>query len=499
MALPITNDQYRTSQQPYRDVRIKISLLNYNYQIVDSFEGYCTNGSITVNAESELRRTASITMVVTDTSFNVQPGGKIFLDKYIQIFLGIDDIRTGDTVWNNMGIYLINNPTRQYDHKTNTLTFQALDLMSKLTGLRNGNIEGAPTIIPVGSSIREAMISCVDQLGGFKKYVIEDNPQKVPIEIKVEREATIFDLIKQLRDITPNYQVYFDVNGVFHYEQIPTGNDDPVLVDNNTWDNIVTSVEVTTDFEHVKNSIEVWGHTHDPSVYVENITVSGDTYVGTAEGLDPATFTEYVVVGFVPPSPIDNPKLKIGDLGPYPIVNEDGTPHKIEDANGSIYFVLQVMKGGTQLQYLGRQQIFAKIEDTYEDSPFNINGSVGRILKVCTGGEYDVIWTDDLAYQRAEYELYLYDRLQDTITLKCVPLYYLQENTKIEYINEALGLVPQKWNNATFQYDLPSHYMVRNFTIGLQPNSLMTITASHQYPFYWWSSETEVSPVPPTS
>lgn len=102
MALPITNDQYRTSQQPYRDVRIKINLLNYNYQIVDSFEGYCTSGSITVNAESELRRTASITMVVTDKSFNPQPGGKIFLDKYIQIYIGIDDIRTNNTVWNNV-------------------------------------------------------------------------------------------------------------------------------------------------------------------------------------------------------------------------------------------------------------------------------------------------------------------------------------------------------------------------------------------------------------
>lgn len=497
MALPITNDQYRTSQQPYRTVRIKINLLNYNYQIVDSFEGYCTGGSITVNAESELRRTASITMVVTDKSFNPQPGGKIFLDKYIQIYIGIDDIRTNNTVWNNMGIYLINNPTRTYDHKTNTLTFQALDLMSKLTGLRNGNIEGAPTIIPVGSSIREAMISCVDQLGGFKKYVIDDNPQKVPIEIKVERETTVADLIKQLRDITPNYQVYFDVNGVFHYEQIPTGNDDPVLVDMNTWENIVTSVDITTDFEYVKNSIEVWGKCHNPSVYVENITIQGNTYVGTAEGLDPNTFTEYVIVGFIPPSPIDNPQLKIGDLGPFPIVNEDGTPHKITNADGKLYIVLQVMKGGKQLQYLGKQQIYASIEDTDPDSPFNINSSVGRILKVCTGGEYDVIWTDDLAYQRCQYELYLHDRIQDTITLKCVPLYYLQENTKIEYINEELGIVPQKWNAATFEYDLPSHFMVRSFTIGLQPNSTMNIICNRCYPFYWWGNETEVSPVPP--
>lgn len=487
MATVVTNDQFRVSQQNIRNLRLKIDLLNYEYKVVDQLEGWALNGSITINADSELRRTATINMVVTDSSFDVNPGGKIWMDKYLQIWIGIDDLVTGEPVWHNMGIYLLNSPTRTYDPSTNNLSFQALDLMSKLTGIRNGNIEGTPTIIPVGSSIREAMISCVDQLGGFKKYIIEDNPQKVPIEIKIEREGTVFDLIRELRDIVPNYEVFFDVNGVFHYQKIPSGKDDPILIDNNTWDGIVTGVEISTDFEYVKNSVEVWGHLHNPSVVVEEITVNGDTYVGKAIGLDPTSFTEYVVLGMVPPSIIQgNPKLKINDMAAMPIVNEDGTPAIFPQVGENIYYCLQVMEGGQKLLYLGEQQIFAKLEDTNPDSPFYVNGSVGRILKVFTGSEYDVIWTDDLALQRAKYELYLHDRLQDTITLKGLPLYYIDVNILIEYINQDIGIVPKKWNVRTQTYDLPSYFMIKSVTLGLDHTATMSVTACRYYPEYWW-------------
>lgn len=106
--------------------------------------------------------------------------------------------------------------------------------MSKLTGVRNGALPGVPTIIPQGSSVREAMIAAI-KLAGFTKYVVNEctntdgSVQAVPYDIQVNQGGYVFDIIKQLRDILPNYQVYFDVNGVFHYDQIPSGDNDPVL------------------------------------------------------------------------------------------------------------------------------------------------------------------------------------------------------------------------------------------------------------------------------
>ena len=59
-------------------------------------------------------------------------------DKFIQPFVGYENIYTGEIQWYNQGIYLINAPSYSYDATNNTLSFSGLDLMSKLTGLRNG-------------------------------------------------------------------------------------------------------------------------------------------------------------------------------------------------------------------------------------------------------------------------------------------------------------------------------------------------------------------------
>ena len=481
MPLVVSNDEYRATKQSIRNLRIKIDLLNFTFQTVDSLEGEAISGNITIDANADIRRTCTIEMVVTDSTFEVNPGSKIWMDKYIQVYAGIDNLITGETNWTNMGIYLINNPTRVYDTSTNTLSFQALDLMSKLTGIRNGCIEGVPTIIPVGSSIRDSMISVITQLGGFTKYVIEDNPQTVPVEIKVERDATVYDLLVKLRDISPNYEIFFDVNGVFHYQLIPSGKNDPILIDNDIWDSVVTQVETTTEFDQVKNVIEVWGHSHGPSVYVENVTASGSTYSGAAVGL--TELPEYAVIGFVPPSIVSNPKLKINNLDEKPILNEDGSAAVIPKADGT-YYCVQVNKGGNSFLFLGTQQIYATISETNPDSPFYINGSVGEIRYICTGGEYENIWTNDLALQRAEYELYLHARIMDTVTLNSLPVYWLDVNIKTEYINENVGLINQKWNAQTQSYDLPSHYIIKNVSMGLGHGDTMSVTMSRFYPLY---------------
>lgn len=481
MPINITNNDTWVMRQNIRNIRLKIELLDYKFRVVDQLQGNCTGGSLSINATSDVRRTVNINMVVTDSSFEVNPGGKVWLDKYIKVWIAVDNLITGEPNWINLGVYIINNPTRKYDPKTNTLSFQALDLMAKLTGLRNGYINGVPTIIPAGTTIREAMISAVTQFGGFDKYVIEEDNHKVPYELKFERAATVFDIIKTLRDLWPGYEVYFDVNGTFHYNWIPNGTNDPIQVDNTVFDQNVTSVEVTTLFDEVKNDIEVWGKSHNPSVFIENITVSGNTYSGTAEGL--ASIEPYVIMSFIPPSIVQNPQIKIGDFGTFPILNEDGSPAVLNLPAGTMYCI-QVNEDKKSFLYLGSQQIYANIKDTNPDSPFYVNGPVGDIKYICTGGEYEKIWTDDLAMQRAEYELYLHDRLCDTVTLKSVPIYWLDVNAKVEYINEDVGLVNKKWNAKTNQYDLPSHFMIKSISTNLDSSATMLINMARVYPTY---------------
>lgn len=62
-----------------RQLRAKINILNFQMQIVDEISGNVLDGNITEDANSDIRRTCDISMVVTNGQFNIQPGGQIWL------------------------------------------------------------------------------------------------------------------------------------------------------------------------------------------------------------------------------------------------------------------------------------------------------------------------------------------------------------------------------------------------------------------------------------
>ena len=57
----------------------------------------------------------------------------------------------GNTVWWNMGIFLVNSPTSTFDVSTHTLSFEGLDLMAKLSDKRGGQLGGVTKVIGGGS------------------------------------------------------------------------------------------------------------------------------------------------------------------------------------------------------------------------------------------------------------------------------------------------------------------------------------------------------------
>lgn len=455
----ITGAMYKDAKKNIRDLRVKINILNFNMQTVDEITGVVLDGSINVDATTDIRRTCSLSLVVKDSTLELQPGGRIWVDKYFQVF--VDYLNSGD--WINMGIYLVDAPSWSYDSGNSTLSLQGLDLMSKLTGQRNGYLEGIPTIIPQDSSIRDSMISTLVDLGGFNNYVIEDNPQPVPYEIKIDQGGTVYDILSELRDITPNYEMFFDVDGVFHYQKIPSGQNEASYIQDDMWKQIVLSESTSVDFGEVKNVIEVYGMSHDPSHYGE-ATVDGNTYKVTMAGVD--SLTKGLIYGFKAPSIVENPTLKINSLPAYPLVNEDGTNAAIPQANK--FYVVQY-KGEENFLFLGYQQPYAIAKDENPDSPFYIN-TIGEIRQVFYGDEYENIWSNDLAQQRANYELWLHTRVNDSISLSVVPLYWLDVNILVDYT---------RVNTAE-----TNQYIIKSIDTSLSPDGTQTINMIRYYPLY---------------
>lgn len=327
-------EDYNVLKQQYIKKYIRLELLDFQYNIVDELSGNMTKCSINVDSNSDLRRSCDLGFVVTTSTFDIKAGSKIFLDKMVRPYVGYENMRTGEIQWYNQGIYLVNNPQWSYNASTNEISMQALDLMSKLTGLRNGNLEGIPTKIAKDENVREAIIKTIE-LGGFTKYICEECKTKdgtivpVPYDIEIDVGGTIYDILTGLRDIMPNYQIYFDINGVFHYEPIPLAYDDPVLIDDDLFNNVLISENINTDFESVKNYVEVLGHTWDVDYYSpsESTTVSGGTITPTFADLK--ELQNDTAVGITLPSDIANvDKITIDFLGSNDVVDIDDKPVK---------------------------------------------------------------------------------------------------------------------------------------------------------------------------
>lgn len=466
--LNITTEQLRTVMQSVQNRYVRLELLNYQYQTVDNLEGIATSGSITIDANSDIRRTASIVFVVTDGSFDVQSGGKIWLDKYIRLWVGVQSFGSGDIEWTNCGMYIIDAPNYQYDIETNTLSLSLLDLMAKLTGVRNGFLKGVTTVFKAGENIRQAIIDTL-ALAGFTKYVVEEapSPGTIPNDLEFNIGSTVYDLLTGLRDIYPDYEMYFDLEGTFYYKLIPNGENDPILIDDTVWQHIVISEQIDVDFQNVKNSIEVFGRTHDPDHYSETNTVSGDTINLTIA--DVTSYTEDLIYGF---TLTDNPgytnmNLKINNLASLPIRLSDGTTSAVIQAEeGDIYFCVQYKN--TYWNWLGHLQAYGFAEDTNSDSPFYVDGTVGRIRLPLYDGEYENCLSDDLAQQRAEYELWLHTNMNNNIQLTCVPVAWMDANIKVSYTTHRDNKLDQ--------------YIIKSINFGLAPNDNMNITMIKFYP-----------------
>jgi hypothetical protein len=521
----ITEQQYSIVKQPYRELYCKVNLLNYQFQVVDDISGVVLSDTWTISATSDIRRTGTLVILPdNDEAYKIQAGSKIFLDKYVQIYIGIKDETTDEIVYNNMGIYLINNPTHTFDSTNNSITLQLVDLMAKLTGLRNGNLAGYEYQLKEGQDVKEIIVAVLAEVG-FNNYNIEideEDYQTIQFDMSVDGTATLYDILKTINENQYiNYQMYFDVDGIFHFNHIPSGKDAPVMVDDDIWRYAYISHEVTTNYEDLKNDIVVLGKTHTASKYSSDCALNNHTF--TMSSASVKREKNHIKLAFTTPEnmmpTVDGEQyyLNLNNYGSYPLRTTLGSLHfrmlpntyyvvrlqnfgreslsligaqntttytlkkalplddmgvtasdivgwyvsalakslneartenaKIVSYNeqnltitlsksintdkawtGRLCYMYNPNTTSTYWQFMGENQPRAEIKDENPNSPFYVNGSVGDIRIVLSGGDYDNISTNELAMERAQYELYTRCRLNDNLSLTCLPIYWLDVN-----------------------------------------------------------------------
>lgn len=505
-------------RQRTKTIHTKIQLLNAKFMVIDEIQGVFIDGSISTDNRSDIRNTFDATILVKDNSYITAETSRVWIDKHVRVYIGFLHQRTGEIIWYMKGVYNFNDNSFTYDATTRTLKISCLDLVSTLDGTLGGTLIGHETQVPKDSEIRDVIVKTVTQLGQCSSYRIGYQNAVVPYDMKWDTGSTVWDMLKELRDLYYSYEMFFD-GDTFVCQRVPMDNEEPVVLDHKTFDNYVINESLTNSFSEVRNVIEVWGETTKSNYYSEESTYENNTYTFTVTG---ASITGSKKFSFLAPAAnLANCKIKIINkekddetgatkdvtYGPYPLyrssLSDTGEDMSIDAGTmeAGKYYVVQykvesgekdkkykfIFVGQTQVHAMARlvnklptaeqaandKKAFACDNIGYvvnPDSPFTI-GKIGERVKVCSSGDYEKIYTDELALQRAEYELYLGARMTDSISVECVLIPWLDVGQKIEYTAHLADTQG------------PRQYMINSINFDLGAGT-MSLKMTRFYPYY---------------
>ena len=493
--------------QSNRDISVKILILDYYYSVIDELSGIAENISFSNDSNSDIRRTANVSILLDSgyTSAGVlnsryfSSGNGFWFDKYLNISIGVKD-ENNNSMFYPQGTYLINEPSVTYDANTNLLSFQAVDLMAKLTGMRNGNMQGISYEVPIGSVITDVIASTLNEQGFYNFILGQPEQATTPYDIKIEAGGTAYDLLSQLRDINPNWEMFFDIDGTFVFQKIPSSeiiNGVPeytpsVLVDDSMWNKLLIDYNLSTSFESVKNYIEVYGKLIEADDVATDVSVSTSTHTVSMKSTLAKKSDEYssYVLFTLGDTTLDRVEYDT-PLQTLTITDAEDVSTSVTCVPPILYnnmsYIVRV--GDGSVEYLGYQQVYGLAWEDNTSSPFYVGNYIGngtgealstptdRILDgqpfenvvriVCSGDEYDNIYSNQLAIDRAKYELYQQCRLHNQIDISCVPIYSLDVNSIISIT------LPNETS--------PSYWIVKTVNTDFSVTGTQTINAMRYY------------------
>ena len=86
------------------------------------------SGSISINYQQGVRRSCSFTLSDTFGKYRPMSNNNIFgFNTKFKIYVGLEDIQTGETYWFSQGIFYTTNPTSSHANSNKTVTVNGVD------------------------------------------------------------------------------------------------------------------------------------------------------------------------------------------------------------------------------------------------------------------------------------------------------------------------------------------------------------------------------------
>lgn len=485
--------------QPIKDTFYRLDILDSNFKKLDSIEGNLISDNISISSNSSIRRTYNCELLVTNNKFLIGKNNYIWFTRFVRPYVGVKSQRTQAISWYCLGTFLFTDENYNFNVTTKQLSLTCVDMMALLDDTRKGQLDQYQRVIKRGADVRSVILSLLNEIG-ITRYYIEFNKNnqsvytyEMPYDKTYPTGTTAYEIIKELVDLYAGTQMYFDVDGMFYIKKIPTDDNETMVLDNSILQKILIDEQTSTSFSNVYNHIIIWGKLNEPDYYTEIVTVSGSIYnasmleVKIDEETNEQTEIEYNEYGNfdefairIPSANLDNPYLSINSLQAYPIVYDNNKPLPAGYLDANTDCVFRYRKDTNDFLFLGQYQCYGeayltrntsdtnKYAVTNDKSDFVIE-EIGTRLKTLNGGDYDNIYTDSLACQRARYELYNATNKQETLTLNIVAIPWLDVNQIIRFTSNT--------NHET------NEWIINNISCDYSTYT-MTVTASRYYPTY---------------
>ena len=445
-------------------VTIRLELLDSLYQVVEELQGKAVQFSIETAGDSDIRRTASLTLALDDEEAGKDVSKKVWLDNMVRAYVKIEDADTEESKEYLVGSFLFVDRNYQYDATTQKLSLSLADLMASSTSARGNQID-YDTIVPAGSNMRNALISTVGLFSPFKRYNVPEFEDTVYYDVEVGRGSYGHDILAGLLAMHPTYEQFYSQEGVYTVQPIPTKIEDEVEADTDIMDNALIADGGSDTLSDIANVISIWGKEIEPDYVATSCVTEGNAYV-----LDFSSELTALEVNarysFTPTTDsVAGQMIKIQNLKAYPIYNQagDGTETAVTAKEMGANRNYAVQYAGEKFYLMGETFIHVIAKEVNEepteeekdkqreddgcrdivwvvnpDSPYAVD-KIGEIKKTLIDGEYADIYTTQLAYERAKYELWKRTRKQNKVTLNALLIPTLDVNTKIAYTSTSSG------------------------------------------------------------
>lgn len=256
------------------------------------------SGSISINYQQGVRRSCSFTLSDTFGKYRPMSNDNIFgFNTKFKIYVGLENVHTGETYWFSQGIFYTTNPTSSHANSSKTVTVNGVDKFGIFTSDTGYNQLEGTYIVPAKSKLY-AVVKDILSLELGNGYMIDPKEPHIdaefinyelPYDIKKSPGSYMGDILIELGNVL-GADIFYDTNGVLN---ITSGTTDITYSKQSSiWD----FSDVLPEYSNGSVSLNTIDAINIVKV-VGNQVNDSEIYIGNAENHNPLSPTAIEKIG----------------------------------------------------------------------------------------------------------------------------------------------------------------------------------------------------------